>query len=118
MSECEDRELEEALRALPTAGPREALRERILRAAEDSRRPRSSWRSGLAFALCLLGLVALDVGIVRVQSARLSRVIGDGRQITAASRNGDVVIAFRQRNELLIALGEKGELGWIGQTRQ
>jgi ferric-dicitrate binding protein FerR (iron transport regulator) len=103
----EDRELEQRLRSLPTAGPPAETRERILRAAARSMRRRPTWKLGLAYALCLLGLLALDIGIDHAQSARLSRLIGDGRQ--AASATGSVrfpLAAFRERQALLLVMME------------
>jgi len=103
----EDRELEQTLRSLPTAAPPAEARERILRAAARSTKKRATWKLGLAYALCLLGLLALDMGIDHAQSARLSRLIGDGRH--AAGATGSVRLplgAFRERQAMLLAMME------------
>jgi len=99
----EDRELEDRLRALPTAGPPAALRERILTGA--TRRPR---RRSLAFALCLLGLLALDLGVQQVQSARISRLIGGGSSSVAAGPND--LAAVMQQRAMIARLLRNGEM--------
>jgi hypothetical protein len=105
----EDYEVEERLRSLPTAGPPPALRERVLRAAAQSPRKSTTWKLGLAYALCLLALLALDIGIDRVQSARLARLV-DGRQAITAPAPGSALAYFRERRAMLLAMAE-------GETR-
>jgi hypothetical protein len=103
----EDRELEDRLRALPTAGPPAALRERILTTA--ARGPRqSAWRLRLALALGLLGLLALDVGVQQVQSARISRLIGGGSSSVAAGPND--LAAVMQQRAMIARLLRNGEI--------
>jgi hypothetical protein len=102
-----DHEVEETLRSLPTAGPPPHLRERVLRAAAKSRGPRAAWKLGLAYALCLLALLALDIGIDRAQSARLARLV-DGRQAITAPAPGAALAYVRDRNAMLMAMGEAG----------
>jgi len=100
----EDRELEEKLRSLPTAAPGAGLRDRILRAAARPARRRWGWKPQLAYALILLGLVALDVGMDRVQSARLSELIGDGRRAAAGGAHSIPLKAFRERRAMMLAM--------------
>lgn len=106
----EDRELEEKLRSFPTTKAPAELRERILRAARG-RSQRRTWARPLAYALCLIGLLALDIGIDRVQSARLSRLTGDGC-FFASARGADAatLMAFREREALLLAMLQRGEV--------
>jgi hypothetical protein len=108
MNDYEDRELEEKLRSLPTTEPAAGLRDRILRAAARPARRGRGWKPQLAYALILLGLVALDVGIDRVQSARLSELIGDGRQAAAGEAQSFPLKAFRERRAMMLAM-LKGE---------
>jgi len=109
MNHNEDSEFEERLRSLPTAKPPQGLRERILEQATGARRSRVKWKGGLAFALCLLALLALDLGVERVQSARLSRLIGDGRRIGAPASNRGFLIAFGENKTLMMSLLQKEE---------
>jgi len=107
MMNHEDHELEQLLRSLPTAGPPPEARERILRAAARLPKKHPTWKLGLAYALCLLGLLALDIGIDSVQSARLSRLVGDGRQ---ASASVPLPLAtFRAREAMMLAMLEGEE---------
>jgi len=103
----EDHDLEETLRSLPTAGPPPALRERVLGAAALSPGKRTTWKLGLAYALCLLALLALDIGIDRAQSARLARLV-DGRQAITAPAPGAALAYVRERNAMLLAMGDGG----------
>jgi len=105
----EDHDLEETLRSLPTAGPPPALRDRVLGAAALSPGKRTAWKLGLAYALCLLALLALDVGIDRAQSARLARLV-DGRQAITAPAPGSALAYLREREAMLLAMAE-------GETR-
>jgi hypothetical protein len=103
-------ELEQRLRALPTAAPPEAVRERVLRAAA-ARATRRTWARPLTYALCLLGLIALDLGIDRAQSARLARLTGDvGISAASGEASADALVAFRQRQEILAAMPEQEDM--------
>ena len=105
MSTHEDHELEERLRALPTAPPPEALRTQILQAARTRRAGPVRW--GLAYAVGLIALIGLDLGIDYLQSARLSRLMGDGRtQITAQSSQA-MLAALHERQAMMSALLER-----------
>lgn len=110
MTDYEDRELEEQLRSFPTAAPSEALRERVLRAAGRSAPGRATWKQGLAYTLILLGLLALDVAVDRAQSARLSRLIGDGRIGAAADSDTDTIAALEARRAMIVAMVEGRQL--------
>jgi len=103
MMDNEDRELEATLRSLPTAGPSVAVREWVLRTA-GARRARLGWTRPLAWALGLSCLLALDLGLDRAQSERLSRLVGDGRQATAAPMVPLALTALRQREAMLLAM--------------
>ena len=116
MNDLTDRELEGTLRSLPTNPPPEALRQRVLTAAEKLHRPRANWRLRLALAVGLLALLLLDLGVDRVQSVRLARLVGDGRLIAPASKGS--LLAFRQRDRELFALLRGEDSGWNSQTRQ
>jgi len=106
----EDRELEEKLRSFPTTEPPAELREQILRAAR-ARSLRRTWARPLAYALCLIGLLALDIGTERMQSARLSRLMGDGRQgVVVGDSGASMLMAFQHREALLLAMLERGEM--------
>ena len=107
MNHHEDRDLEETLRSLPTAGPPPALRERVLCAAARSPMQGTTWRLGLTYALCLLALLALDIGIDRAQSARLARLV-DGRQAITAPAAGSALAYLRERNAMMLAMAEGG----------
>jgi hypothetical protein len=96
----ENDELEKMLRSLPTAKPPAELRSRLLRAYQP-RHSRPIWKSRLVWALCILALLALDVGLDSIQSARLSRLIGDGRRITAPAAPEGTAFAFLQSREML-----------------
>jgi hypothetical protein len=108
-----DRELEQILRSLPIPGPPPDARERILRAASavPNRRRGVTWKQGLAYALCLLALVALDIGVGRAQSARLSRLVGDGQLMPASPQGGRAMIAaLRERKALVSSLVDRRSL--------
>jgi hypothetical protein len=102
MTHPDDRELEETLRQLPTAGPPPALRDRILRAAERSL-PAGPRPRRLALALCCLALVAVDLAVDGFYSARISRLTGNGQRL-AASPTAGLLASFHQRDEMLLAL--------------
>ncbi len=106
MNDSEDRELEVALRALPFAPPEAALRERVLRAAA-ARAARRSWARPLAYALCLIGLMALDMAAERVHSAHLARLTGDAGQASiTVSRAGLAPAAWARREAMMVAMLE------------
>ncbi|HUT73741.1 MAG TPA: hypothetical protein VM221_02755 [Armatimonadota bacterium] len=106
----EEQEFEARLRALPTAAPPEAVRERVLRAAA-ARATRRTWARPLAYALCLLGLIALDLGIDRAQSARLARLTGNvGISAASGEASADALAAFRQRQAILAAMPEQEDM--------
>jgi len=103
----EDAEVEETLRSLSPARPPDELRQRILRAAARPGGSGRAWKRGLAYALGLLALVALDVAVDSAQSARISQLIGDGRR--AAGAAGPVrfpLRAFRERQAMLLVMME------------
>lgn len=107
----EDRELEEKLRSLPVAVPPEELRGRILRTAEQRGTRRRLWGRPLAYALCLVALLALDFTVEHVQSARLSRLVGDGRQaVGTPMAPADMLAAFGERDAMLLAMLEAKEM--------
>ena len=101
MTDPEYLELEERLRSLPTSAPPAALRERVLAAA--SARRRVNWRARLACALCVLGLVILDLAVDRVQSARLAGLVGGQEMVSASSSDSSLALAFQQRKQMLLA---------------
>jgi len=106
MNDSEDRELETALRALSFAPTEGALRERVLRAAA-ARTARRSWARPLAYALCLVGLLALDVAAERVQSAHLAWLVGDAGQANmTVSRGGTPPAAWARREAMMVAMLE------------
>jgi len=105
VSTHEDHELEERLRTLPTALPPEALRAQILQAAQRRRVPAVRW--GLAYAIGLIAIIAVDLGIDHFQSARLSRLMGDGRTQITAQPSEAVLAALRERQAMMSALLER-----------
>lgn len=101
----EDRELEDRLRSLPTAGPPAALRERILTGATSRTPRRPAWRLRLALALGLLGLLALDIGVQQVQSARIARLTGGDRPVAVGpASTADSLQAFVRQRQMLAKL--------------
>jgi hypothetical protein len=90
---------EEKLRALPTTPPPAEMRARIF-----ARLPRRKpvWNRPLAYALCLLFLLAVNLGLQHFQEARLTRLIGDGTASRMASKpNPEMLLAYLQdRNQL------------------
>ncbi|NIM04779.1 MAG: hypothetical protein GTO55_02415 [Armatimonadetes bacterium] len=104
----DDLELEKKLRSLPTTKPPAELRSRLL----SSVRPRTTrqWKRKLAWALCVLGLLALDLGLQQVQSARLDRLMGDGQRISAPSPGTGTMMAFLQNRTALEKLLQNGDL--------
>ncbi len=108
MMNDENRELEERLRALPTAGPPAALKEEILRRAAQTARPRR--KTGLAFALCILGLLVLDIGVDKVQSARIARLTGRDQPVIASANDKTLMVALLQQRMTLESLSPAEEL--------
>jgi len=109
----QDRELEQTLRSLPTLAPPAEARDRMLRAAAamPDRRRGVTWKRGLAYALCLLALLALDIGVDRAQSARLSRLVGDGQLMPASPQAGRAMVAaLRERKALVSSLVDRRPL--------
>lgn len=94
-------ELEEKLRSLPTAGPPAELRDAILSAAPP-RRARPRLQVGFAFALLILFLLALDIAVERVQSARINRLLGGNQPALARYSQPDLIVALSKRQQLLI----------------
>jgi hypothetical protein len=90
---------EKNLRALPTAPPPAELRERIF-----SRLPRRKpvWNRPLAYALCLLFLLAVNLGLQHFQETRLSHLMGNDVASRMVSKtNPNMLLAYLQnRNQL------------------
>jgi hypothetical protein len=97
--------LEEQLRALPTALPPASLRDRILDAAQTRRAGAVRW--GLAYAIGLIALIAVDVGIDHFQSACLARLMGDGRPRITARSDEALIAALRERKAMMSSLLER-----------
>jgi hypothetical protein len=94
-----DSDWEKKLRALPTAPPPEELRARIF-AHLPRRKP--VWNRPLAYALCLLFLLAVNMGLQHFQEARLNRLIGDGHSTQLSSQQAPkMLLAYLQnRNQM------------------
>jgi ferric-dicitrate binding protein FerR (iron transport regulator) len=107
INNTKDRELEEKLRALPTAAPPAEWRAKILSKVQ-ARRRQPFWRRPYAFALCIVLLLILDFGLERVQSAHIARLSGDGSQLLNISHK-ELLIAFAQHREMLELSLENGE---------
>jgi hypothetical protein len=90
---------EEKLRALPTAPPPAELRVKIL--ARLPRR-RSIWNRPLAYALCLMFLLAANLGLQHFQEVRLNRLMGDEHSTLLSSKQTpQMLLAYIQdRNQM------------------
>jgi len=100
--------LEERLRLLPTASPPAALREQMLGKAAARQKIRSGRKRPLVFGLCILGLLALNIGLERMQSARLGRLMGSTWQAAPRLSEKDLPMAFAwQRAAALTLLQEE-----------
>jgi|GEM_PF-3748738 len=90
---------EKELRALPTIPPPAELREKIF-----ARLPRRQplWRRPLAYALCLLFLLTVNLGLQHFQEARLNRLMGDGAGTQMAlKQNPKMLLAYLQNRDQL-----------------
>jgi hypothetical protein len=90
---------EDKLRTLPTAPPPEELRTRIF-----ARLPRRKavWNRPLSYALCLMFLLAVNLGLQHFQEVRINHLLGDGNPARlAVESNPKMLLAYLQnRNQI------------------
>jgi|WetSurMetagenome_2_1015567.scaffolds.fasta_scaffold234326_2 hypothetical protein len=94
-----NKDWEKELRALPTAPPPAELRGKIF-ARLPKRKP--VWHRPLAYALCLMLLLAVNLGLQHFQEARLNRLMGNGSASRMTSKpNPEMLLAYLQnRNQI------------------
>jgi hypothetical protein len=99
MTNFNNSDWEKKLRALPTTLPPAEMRARIF-----ARLPRRKpvWNRPLAYALCLMFLLAINFGLQYFQEARLNCLMGDGGMTRLTEKtNPKMLLAYLQnRNQL------------------